>query len=238
MQYCCLGKYGPYPAVDGPTSGHLVWQGKSALVLDLGCGTLPRLMELSESLDVCGIVLTHLHPDHYSDALVYAQYLAKCAEKPLPLFLPQNPVRISSLLEDTGVFEIHYSSADLVAQCGPFTLKFAPTVHPMPGFAVRVEGEKSLAYTGDSLPTKALSLWAQEADVLLCDAPFISQTVPENSPHMTAEQAAQIAKQAHVKQLYLSHITPGTNPDDLLQAASKEFDQVRLVEEMKIQTIA
>ena len=143
MKYCCLGKYGPYPAAGGASSGHLLFQEGKALALDMGSGTLPRLLASVKGYEVCGVVLTHLHPDHYSDLLVYAQYLAKCAERPMPLYLPRTPERVSSLLADTGVFDVHFTDAESTAQCGPFALRFAPTVHPLPGYAVRVDGDAS-----------------------------------------------------------------------------------------------
>ena len=157
MKYRCLGKYGPYPAAGGASSGHLLFQEGKALALDMGSGTLPRLLASVKGYEVCGVVLTHLHPDHYSDLLVYAQYLAKCAERPMPLYLPRTPERVSSLLADTGVFDVHFTDAESTAQCGPFALRFAPTVHPLPGYAVRVDGDASFAYTGDSLATHALA---------------------------------------------------------------------------------
>lgn len=232
MRYRCLGRYGPYPAAGGASSGHLLYQGGKALVLDMGCGTLPRLLLSSEKTEICGVVLTHLHPDHYSDLLVYAQYLAKCAGRPMPLFMPRAPERVSSLLADMGVFEVHFTDAQAEAQCGPFRLRFAPTVHPLPGYAVRVDGDSSLAYTGDSLVTHALTAWADQVDVLLCDAPFTKRTVPSPSPHMTAEQAAELAKAAHVGALWLSHLVPDSDEQAVLRAARGIFQQSCLVEEM------
>ena len=232
MRYCCLGKYGPYPAANGSTSGHLISQDGQALVLDMGCGTLGRLLSVLGEDQVCGVVITHLHPDHYSDLLVYAQQLAKCRETLLPLFMPKAPVRVSGLLADTGVFDVTYTDETAKAACGPFALSFAPTVHPLPGYAVRVEGQKSVAYTGDSMPTAQLAYWAKGADVLLCDAPFTERTVPQTSPHMTAEQAAGLAQKAGVGALWLSHITPGSDENALLHAAHKTFANSSIVEEL------
>lgn len=232
MVYCCLGRYGPYPAGNGATSGHLLCQGGQALVLDMGGGTLGRLTSVLGENRVCGVVITHLHPDHYSDLLVYAQQLAKCQSTQLPLFMPKAPVRVSGLLADTGVFDITYTDETAKAACGPFALSFAPTVHPLPGYAVRVEGRKSLAYTGDSVPTAQLASWARGADVLLCDAPFTERTAPQAAPHMTAEQAAALAQKAGVGALWLSHITPGSDENALLSAAQQAFAKSRLVEEL------
>ena len=232
MKYRCLGKYGPYPAAGGASSGHLLFQEGKALALDMGSGTLPRLLASVKGHEVCGVVLTHLHPDHYSDLLVYAQYLAKCAERPMPLYLPRTPDRVSSLLADTGVFDVRFTDAESTAQCGPFALRFAPTVHPLPGYAVRVEGDASFAYTGDSLATHALVAWAKQADILLCDVPCTEETAPSPSPHMTAEQAGALARNAQVGALWISHLVPGSDEQAVLHAARKIFQESSLVEEM------
>ncbi|MFR5868974.1 MAG: MBL fold metallo-hydrolase [Acutalibacteraceae bacterium] len=233
MQYCCLGKYGPYPAAGGASSGHAVFQDGAALVLDMGCGVCGRLLSVLEKQKVCGVVLTHLHPDHYSDALVYAQLLAKCADKPLPLYLPKAPVRVSSLLADTGVFEVHLPRKQTGGR-GPFIAVCAD------GIRCRVmlcaEGGKRW-FTGDSVPTAALRAWAQNADVLLCDAPFTEQNVPSPSPHMTAGQAAEMAQKAGVKNLWISHIVPGSDETALLAEAKEKFENSEIVEEMNIKNL-
>lgn len=38
MKLTVLGKYGPYPAVGGATSGYLLETGKASFVLDMGSG--------------------------------------------------------------------------------------------------------------------------------------------------------------------------------------------------------
>ena len=90
MKYRCLGKYGPYPAAGGASSGHLLFSGGKGVGAGYGQRHVAALLASVKGYEVCGVVLTHLHPDHYSDLLVYAQYLAKCAERPMPLYLPEN----------------------------------------------------------------------------------------------------------------------------------------------------
>ena len=102
---------------------------------------------------------------------------------------------------------------------------------------MRVDGDASFAYTGDSLATHALAAWAKQADVLLCDAPFTKQTAPSPSPHMTAEQAGELARNAQVGALWISHLVPGSDEQAVLCAARKIFQDSSLVEEMADRTV-
>ncbi len=237
MELGCLGRYGPYPAPGGATSGYLVRQGSSVLALDMGAGTLARLLNIAALEQIQGVVITHWHPDHFSDLLVFAQLLQKLKTEKLPLFMPGKPVLWTEQMEGTGAFELHLIEAGKREQSGPFALAFAPTVHPQPGFAVRVEGEKTLVYTGDSVPVPVVAALCQGADALLCDAPFTKHTVPGVSPHMTVEQAAQMAKQGGVRQLYLTHLIPGADTGAMLRCAREIFPKTSLIEEEKTYTL-
>ena len=56
MELTVLGKYGPYPkAGDGAASGYLLTQGDTALVMDMGSGTLARLQQAIDIRKITGI---------------------------------------------------------------------------------------------------------------------------------------------------------------------------------------
>src|SRR5689334_17708719 len=57
-----LGSCGGYPEPERACSGFLVEWDDFRLVLDLGYGTLPRLLSAGPLVDA--VVITHEHPDH------------------------------------------------------------------------------------------------------------------------------------------------------------------------------
>ena len=73
--------------------------------------------------------------------------------------------------------------------------------------------------------------------LLLCDAPFTKQTAPSPSPHMTAEQAGELARNAQVGALWISHLVPGSDEQAVLCEARKIFQDSSLVEEMADRTV-
>jgi ribonuclease BN (tRNA processing enzyme) len=97
-------------------------------------------------------------------------------------------------------------------------------VHPVEAYAVRVEHEqRSIVYSGDTAPSRALVELAEGADLLLCEASF---TDGDNPPdlHMTGRQAGEHARDACVGRLVVTHVPPWTNRDQVLADARRTFD--------------
>lgn len=72
-----------------------------------------------------------------------------------------------------------------------------------------VEGRK-LAYIADTNLCKNCIETAKDADLLICESTYSSdmEEKAEKYKHLTAKQAAQIASQANVKKLILTHFSP------------------------------
>jgi ribonuclease BN (tRNA processing enzyme) len=95
-------------------------------------------------------------------------------------------------------------------QIGPFTVRTAPMIHPVPAYAIRVEyGNKSLTYTGDTGPNDALVELARGTDLLLSEAAQQDNN-PANAAdlHLTPSEAGEHAKRAGVKRLVITHVPP------------------------------
>ena len=69
---------------------------------------------------------------------------------------------------------------------------------------------RKIVYTGDTMPSRALVDFARDADVLIHDA--TAETSLEEKAnrygHSTARQAAQVARDAGVRTLVLTHLSP------------------------------
>jgi ribonuclease Z len=72
----------------------------------------------------------------------------------------------------------------------------------------RVAGKK-VAFIPDTQPSPDLALLAQHADVLVCEASFATEHEEKAREfrHMTAAHAAQVASQADVKKLIITHFS-------------------------------
>ncbi len=91
-----------------------------------------------------------------------------------------------------------------------------------------------IVYTGDCLPSRSTVEAAKGADVLIHDATFAKEFEKEAQErnHSTAEQAAEVAKQAGTKRLILTHIS-GRYKDtaELLKEAQAIFPNTSVAED-------
>ena len=79
---------------------------------------------------------------------------------------------------------------------------------------------------------------ARDADLLICESSFADEEKEKAKEylHMTASQAANIAKKAKVKSLILTHISERYehNPQIILNEAKAVFKNVSLVKDFDI----
>ena len=229
MQLTVLGCHGPYPCAGGATSGYLLRHEGNALLLDCGSGVLGRLMALWDPALLSGVLLTHLHFDHMSDMLVLRYYLESrvCT---LPEYVPPDEDSPQlMLLKDTPAFRVQPYPEEM--EIAGLKVTACPVRHPVPCRALRLtDGERTFVYTGDSNVCGSLAPFAAGADALLCDAAFLQSEWKEAAPHMSARQAAELARDAGVKKLYLTHL-PVRHAWETVQAEARAvFPESRSVQ--------
>jgi ribonuclease Z len=99
----------------------------------------------------------------------------------------------------------------------------------------------SVAYITDTRPTAALSAFAQEVDLLICESMYDN---PEDLPlaranaHMLSEEAAGIARAANARELVLTHFSPKINDTSQAEkAARRVFSRTRAARDGMIITL-
>ena len=89
-----LGCDGSYPGPGGAASGYLVEDGTTSLWLDAGTGTFANLQRLGDPGSVDALVLSHEHPDHWSDLESFAAWRLRTGPRPpVPVYAPPGPAR-------------------------------------------------------------------------------------------------------------------------------------------------
>jgi ribonuclease Z len=85
---------------------------------------------------------------------------------------------------------------------------------------------RTLVYAGDTAPSEVVRALAQGADLLVHEASFGDDEIERaaDTAHATARQAAELARDAGVKLLALTHITPRYFGPELLREAREVFD--------------
>lgn len=89
------------------------------------------------------------------------------------------------------------------------------------------EGEKKISFVLDTSLNKKISPFVKNSDVLISESTFASslKDKAEEYLHLTARQAAGIAKKAKVKKIFLMHVSQrySKEPEKILREAKKVF---------------
>jgi len=100
-------------------------------------------------------------------------------------------------------------------------------------YAMRIEGQDGIiTYSGDSRPCEGLVEAARGSDLFLCEAStFEEDAAFAAAGHLTARQAGEVAKQAGVKKLLLTHLWPLYDERMLLEECRAVFPDVEVASE-------
>ncbi|WP_258907998.1 MBL fold metallo-hydrolase [Actinokineospora sp. UTMC 2448] len=221
-----LGSCGAYPEPGRAASGFLVEHDGFRVVLDLGYGTLPRLLRHSPD-GVDAVVVTHEHPDHCVDVHgLFRMYLYGGRTDRLPLYCPPGVVRRLTGLEPEApldrVFDIHPLPG--AYRVGPFELTGMLLPHHVPNAGVRLAADSVIAYTGDTGPTPLLADLGRDADLYIVEAtdrPGETEQATRNL--LTSTEAAHWAARAGARTLMLTHFWPGNDRAAAVAAARAVF---------------
>ncbi len=235
-----LGSCGAWPEPGRACSGFVVEHNGFRVVLDLGYGTLPRLLRLLDSTVADGldaVIITHRHPDHMIDlhGLFRARWFGRRGWPTIALYAPSGVLDRVIALEDDGqdvvgqVFD--WREIPVAAeQLGPFVLHTQALPHFVPNVGIRLScAEFTLAYTGDTGPDRALAELGRDADLFIVEATSRDQQ-PATQPaaagpqlDLNAGQAGAAASAAGAHRLMLTHFWPGNDREQSRTEAAAEF---------------
>lgn len=241
MRATVLGGYAALTSTGAGCSGHLVRDGATAIVADLGPGTLAELRRQVDVRSLDAILISHGHLDHVLDlgALHHLlNYSPTSLDARIRLYLPPGSSaqfdlweralygakQVGSMLEKTFIVSEYDPTAEL--SIGGIGIRFAPTVHPLQAWAMRfaAPGAGSIGYTADTGPSASLDPLFDGTDVLISEATWIVSDEPfDERGHLTAAEAGALATRARASKLVLAHRWEEVDGETLLSEAAKAF---------------
>ena len=223
-----LGCSGTYAAPGGACSGYLVASDTTKLWVDAGPGTLGNL-QLHASLDeLTGMVVSHVHPDHWLELLVLYNALKWYRPRPqLPVYTTQ---AVAAALrgfhpEDLDVvFDLNVIDRTSRITIGDIDVRFSQTDHPVETLAMRFDHDgSSIVYSSDTGPGWSLAELGPHIDLALCEATMLDADRPDDLPHLSACQAGRDARESGVGRLVVTHYSPEGDPADYEAEAQAAF---------------
>lgn len=201
-------------------ASYLVRAGASAVLLDLGQGSFPRLIQAIEPSTLDAVLISHLHPDHFIDLIPLRHYLAYQLRPPrsvrviAPAALAE---RLDSLHDQPG-----FTGTSLVCepyQSGPFSIgdvsvEARRITHTADSYAVRLgfADQPGLVYSGDCGVAGDLAPLIRAGDTLLVEVSFGVGPVPVGSAHLDAPAIAELASATRPGRVLLTHLQMGLDP--------------------------
>ncbi len=219
-------------------AGYLV-ETDQTMLLDFGPRTLSNLLKTSVSRHrITHILISHFHADHFSDfitfffdAVIYVKY-GGGSRPDLTVIGPRGTKRLLGTIMATfpsfarppfGV--VLKEAGDRSFRIGdttvtPRTMTHVQELHAL-GYRIDYHG-KSLTYSGDTQYCENLVRLCKNSDVAVLDCSW-----PANRPgpaHLHAGQCGQVAEEAGVGRLVLSHFYPIAERYDVKEQAGELFE--------------
>jgi ribonuclease BN (tRNA processing enzyme) len=219
MQLTILGSSPSFAAPDDASSGYLIDDDSFHLLVDCGHGILGILRSMIDLSRLNGIIISHMHPDHIFDLvpLRYAYFFERLPG--VPLWLPPDGFGVLERLQSavglpdnffTGTFQVQQYWPERSLDMGPLRITFAPTRHYISGYAMRFHSNgdsgRTLTYTADTGWTQPVVDLARDAHLALVEASVPEYHSEEDSyGHLTPDLAGQLAREAGVERLVITH---------------------------------
>jgi ribonuclease BN (tRNA processing enzyme) len=219
MRLTVLGTGTARPLSDTAASGLLVETDRSAVLFDIGSGIASRLEASIGAARLDGLVVGHMHADHWIDIapLRYRFPWGERAPRPLPVHLPPGGKdkldHLAAVIsERAGFFEVafdvsEYASGDSI-QIGEITVRPHPVGHYVPAWSMDIQGPggERIFYAGDMGPSDDVVELARGADLLILESTLETSAFDDaKRGHMTAEEAVDHVVRSGVPKGLLVH---------------------------------
>lgn len=213
-------------------ASYLLRSGGTAIVLDLGQGSFPRLASLLDPGSIDLIAVSHLHPDHFVDLVALRHFLR---------WGPRHPRRVQ-VLGPAGLAdrldalngEPGFSAASLdveqlepgIRQIGSMSLGIAPVWHAPGSFGFRVASGSGpgLVYSGDCGRSEDLDPLIRPGDCLLSEASFGPGPVPAGAAHLDGPAVGRLAARCGAARVLVTHVLMGVDRNETVASVRAAYD--------------
>lgn len=221
-------------------AAYLVHHGSTAVLLDLGQGSLPRLVGEIDPSNLDAVVISHLHPDHFIDLVALRHFLRYGLDPPrrVRVLAPAGLAgRLDGLHAEPGFTAEALDCANLAEGpiiLGDLRLEARLVTHTAESYAFRVaapDADRGLVYSGDCGRAADLAPLIHPGDTLLCEVSFGPGPVPDGVNHLDGPAVGELGAGARAGRVLLTHLQMGYSEAATIESVRSRFDgPVELVE--------
>ncbi|HSX40339.1 MAG TPA: MBL fold metallo-hydrolase [Candidatus Saccharimonadales bacterium] len=239
MKIIFLGTNGWYSSPTGNTACILIDSKTRYVVFDAGNGIYKLDKYITENKPI-SLFISHFHLDHVAGFHTLGKFKFKqgidvyVGEGRRNDFdtLVHRPYTIGIEAEKENIYNLSTKVKLHQLSAGNHDIGFPVSVHKLfhayedHGYRVTLEN-KTIAYSGDTGICPESKVFAKNADLLIHECSYTKHPDSKSWGHVTPEEAAQLAKDAHVKQLILTHFDPTHYPTlDARSEAQKRAQKI------------
>jgi len=223
--------YTDRPGASG--ASYLLRASETAIVLDLGQGSFPRLAGLLEPSEISAVAISHLHPDHFIDLVALRHYL-RWEFRPARQVRVIGPAglddRIDALHAESGFSAVSLDVEPLLAgvyDIGAFELLAGRVTHTEDSYGFRValaSGGPGLVYSGDCGRAEDLDALVRPDDTLLAEVSFGAGPIPPGVLHLNGPAVGDLARRSGAGRVLLTHMQMGHDEGATLDAVRDRYD--------------
>ncbi len=215
-----------------PASIYLKSKNFNAL-LDVGPGTFSKLpLYTIDLFKLNSIFISHLHPDHVLDLATYFLIQVNTNDKkkiPINIFgckgIKKLITQLGKLFPDIAILNPYPNIQELAEESfniGEIQVRTVFTKHTTNSIAFRFDAPNdSFVYTSDCTYRKELEDFCTDTKVLVSECSY-----PDNyntKDHLNAKTLGLLAKNAHVKCLYVTHCYPQALKQNIKKQIQKYY---------------
>ena len=245
LDVCLLGSGGMMPLPYRFLTSLMTRFNGSSLMIDCGEGTQVAVKEKGWSFKPIDVIcFTHYHGDHISGlpGLLLTMGNADRRE-PLTLIGPKGLERVVSCLRVIAPelpFPIIYQEiqgAEQTFELNGYRLKAFRVNHNVLCYGYTIEIDRAgkfdveRARTTDTRPTDSIRENAKDSDLFICEGMYGEKEKAAKAveyKHMTFYEAAELAKEANVGEMWLTHYSPSlTKPEHYMNDVKKIFPRAK-----------
>ena len=213
-------------------AAYLVRTGSTAILLDLGQGSFPRLAGELDPRTLDGIVVSHLHPDHFVDLVALRHYL-RYGVSPAGRMRVIGPNglagRLDALHAEPGFATAALDCEDLTEGTlviGDITVEARLVTHTAESYGFRVTAagrDHGLVYSGDCGRADDLAPLVRPGDTLLSEVSFGPGPVPPGAQHLDGPAVGRLAAAGAARAVLLTHLQMGFDRDATIASVGEHF---------------